>query len=277
MTRRLRIGSKKFDLEDRALLLGILNVTPDSFSDGGKYLSADKAVAAAQQMERDGADIIDIGGESTRPGSTGVSTQEELDRVVPVIRRIRQHSDIPISIDTVKSAVFSEAVAAGADMLNDISGLRGDPEMLNLLKFNKLPVIIMHSKGTPDVMQKDPRYKDLIGEISEFFVVQAERAIKAGAGPVIIDPGIGFGKTVEHNFQLIKRLAEFTRLGYPIAVGPSRKSFIGLALKLEVTDRLEGTLATAAASVVNGADIVRLHDIKEGRRAIDIAHMIRYA
>lgn len=277
--RVLRIGSKRFELDRQVVLLGILNVTPDSFSDGGLYLDPQSAVEHALRMEEEGADAIDVGGESTRPGSRPVPPEEEIRRVVGVIEAIRLRSEIPISIDTTKAAVARAAVAAGADMLNDISGLTSDEEMLNVLRNNNLPVIIMHCKGTPVDMQRDPRYDDLIGEISGYLKKQAERALQAGAPAdgIVIDPGIGFGKTVEHNLTLLKRLPELAALGYPVAVGPSRKSFIGNALGLEVNERLEGTLAAAAVAVLGGASMVRLHDVREGRRAVDLALMIREA
>jgi dihydropteroate synthase len=277
--RVLRVGARRFDLSGKIVLLGILNITPDSFSDGGLYLDPETALRRAMLMEEEGADIIDIGGESTRPFAEPVTAEEEMRRVLPAIEGIRRHSDIPISIDTTKAAVARAAVAAGADMINDISGLKSDPEMLKVLRDNKLPVIIMHSKGTPAEMQIDPRYDDLIGEISSFLAGRAEAAIAAGAPAdgIVLDPGIGFGKTAAHNLTIFKRLSEFTRLGHPLAVGPSRKSFIGKLLKLEAAERLEGTLAASAAAVLNGADIVRLHDIRAGRRAVDLAFSIREA
>lgn len=279
MSRRLAVGSEVFDLEEKVLLLGILNVTPDSFSDGGVYIDSERAIGRALQMEGEGADIIDVGGESTRPGAAAVSIEEELRRILPVIEGIRRHSRIPISIDTRKAEVAAAAVAAGAGMVNDISGLRHDPKMLNVLRDNKLPVIIMHCKGTPADMQRDPHYDDLIGEISEFLTTGAEMARRVGvpASGIILDPGIGFGKTPGHNLALLKRLPELVTLGYAVAIGPSRKSFIGAALGLAVDQRLEGTLAASAVAVFNGASIVRLHDVKEGRRAIDLAFCMREA
>lgn len=279
MQGKLTIGSRNYDLAKKVLVLGVLNVTPDSFSDGGLFAEPEKAVRHALQMEADGADIIDVGGESTRPGSLPITPEEEIRRVAPVIKGIRRHSDIPVSIDTWKSGVAGAAVAEGADILNDTSGLTRDADMLKVLQDNKLPVIIMHSKGTPAEMQFNPRYDDLMGEITRFLLVQAQTARKAGAPEdgIIIDPGIGFGKTVEHNFTIIRRLSELAALGYPVAIGPSRKSFIGAALKLDANQRLEGTLAAAAAAVVNGAALVRLHDVRAGRRAVDIALRIREA
>ena len=277
MTRKLKTGKREFDLDKQALVMGILNVTPDSFSDGGRFSNVESAFIHARKMIEDGADIIDIGGESTRPGSKSISSQEELDRVIPIIEKIRQESDIPISIDTSKSLVFQEAAQAGADILNDITGLTGDPGILLSLKENPIPVIIMHSKGTPETMQNNPVYQDVIGEVFSFLQAQAEAAFEAGCSQVIVDPGIGFGKTLEHNLLIFKHLAEFKDLRCPILMGPSRKSFIGMALGLNVDQRLEATLASAAISVINGADILRLHDVKEGRRAVDIALKIREA
>ena len=275
MTRKIRLRNQSYDLDSRPLIMGILNVTPDSFSDGGNFFDIDKAIVHALEMVSQGADIIDVGGESTRPGSRGVTAQEEIDRVIPVIEALRKSNDCVISIDTTKAQVCEEALRFGADMLNDVSGLTRDPDMLNLLQRNKLPVIIMHSKGTPDVMQKDPHYDDLFGEISGFLLAQAHKARKAGSTEVIIDPGIGFGKTVDHNLQLLKHLDRIAELGFPVAVGPSRKSFIGKSLGLDVDQRLEATLAAAAIAVLKGADIIRLHDVQEGRRAVDLAHLIR--
>ncbi len=274
-----RVGTRRFRLEERVLILGILNVTPDSFSEGGLHLDPEAAIRHALRMEAEGADIIDVGGESTRPFSQPVPAEEEIRRVIPVIEGIRRHTDIPISIDTVKSAVARAALAAGADMLNDVSGLTRDPDVLNVLRDNNLPVIIMHSKGTPAEMQLDPSYDDLIGEIKGFLIEQAERAIEAGAPDdgVIIDPGIGFGKTAEHNLTILKRLDAFVDSGYPVAVGPSRKSFIGKLLGLDVGERLEATLAASAIAVLNGASVVRLHDVRQGRRAVDLALKIREA
>jgi dihydropteroate synthase len=278
-TRLLRVGAGHFDLNRQIIILGVLNITPDSFSDGGLHLKPDSAIRHAFRMEEERADIIDIGGESTRPFSKPVSVEEELRRVIPVIEGIRKRSDIPISIDTTKAAVARAAVDAGADMVNDTSGLQNDPEMVNVLRDNNLPAIIMHSRGAPENMQVDPRYDDLIGEISSFLFAQAERAIAAGAPAdgIVIDPGIGFGKTVAHNLTILKRLGDFLKPGYPVAVGPSRKSFIGKVLDLEVGDRLEGTLAATAVAVLQGADMVRLHDVREGRRVVDMAFSIREA
>lgn len=275
MARQLSLGQHNFDLDERPLVMGILNTTPDSFSDGGNFFAPDAAVPRALQMLEEGADIIDVGGESTRPGSTGVGETEELQRVIPVIESIRRHSNAPISIDTTKAAVYAAAVEAGADMLNDISGLTRDPDIVRRLRRLRTPVIIMHSKGTPDVMQRDPHYADLFDEISGFLRRQADVALEAGAPAVIVDPGIGFGKTLEHNLQLITHLERFAEIGHPVLIGPSRKSFIAKALGLEADQRLEATLAAVSVSVLNGADIVRVHDVRECRRAADMAAAFR--
>jgi dihydropteroate synthase len=267
-----------FDFSQRPCIMGILNVTPDSFSDGGNFLLRDAAVERALKMESDGADIIDVGGESTRPGAEKISVKEEIQRVVPVIEEITKRVHIPVSIDTYKSAVAEAAVSAGASMINDISGLRFDPRMPSIAALHKIPVVIMHIKGTPENMQKNPVYKALIPEIMDYLREGIEIAIEAGIPEdrIIIDPGIGFGKTVEHNLEIIKRVHEFEGLGKPILLGHSRKSFIGRVLEdLPVTDRLEGTAAAAAIGIFNGANILRVHDVKEMVRVAKTADAIR--
>jgi dihydropteroate synthase len=267
-----------FDFSQRPCIMGILNVTPDSFSDGGNFLLRDAAVERALKMESDGADIIDVGGESTRPGAEKISIKEEIQRVVPVIEEITKRVHIPVSIDTYKSAVAEAAVSAGASMINDISGLRFDPRMPSIAALHKIPVVIMHIKGTPENMQKNPVYKALIPEIMDYLREGIEIAIEAGIPEdrIIIDPGIGFGKTVEHNLEIIKRVHEFEGLGKPILLGHSRKSFIGRVLEdLPVTDRLEGTAAAAAIGIFNGANILRVHDVKEMVRVAKTADAIR--
>ncbi len=261
------ISWKNYTLEfgKRTLIMGVLNVTPDSFADGDRFNSPDKAVSHALQMAEDGADIIDVGGESSRPGAEAVDTEKELERVIPVIERLAEKIKIPISIDTYKSEVAKKAIEAGASMVNDISGLRTDKNMVGLVSEYGVPVIIMHMKGTPRDMQDNPHYKSLIDEISQFLNRRAEFAQNNGikCEHIIIDPGIGFGKTVDHNLLILKRLAEFKSLGYPVLVGTSRKSFIGQTLDIPVQERLEGTAATVAYSIAQGADIVRVHDVKE--------------
>ena len=257
--------------------MGILNVTPDSFSDGGRFTRANIAVDHAFNMIDDGAHIIDIGGESTRPGSVPVSEDEECERILPVIESIKKKdSKITISVDTYKASVAKKAVEAGADMVNDISGLTFDPDMLSFLSSEDIPVIIMHINGKPKTMQKNPTYDDLVKDIKSFLIQQAKVAVKNGIknNHIILDPGIGFGKTFDNNFTLLRRLDDICSLGYPVMIGPSRKAFIGDALELPPDDRIEGTLATVVAGIMNGAKIVRVHDVKEVNRVVKITEKI---
>jgi len=258
------------------LIMGILNMTPDSFSDGGQFKSHDKAIDHALKMVEEGANIIDIGGESTRPGAEAVQLEEELSRTIPIIEAIRLKSDCLISIDTYKSKVVTAALAAGADMVNDISGLTFDHNMASLVAERNVPVIIMHIKGKPGDMQKNPNYDNLIKEIKAFFEVQIAIAKKAGidSGNIILDPGIGFGKRLEDNFEIIRELGQISTMGYPVLLGPSRKSFIGFTLDLPIEERIEGTLASITAGVINGARIVRVHDIRATRRTLTITEKI---
>ena len=258
------------------LIMGILNMTPDSFSDGGQFKSHNKAIDHALKMVEEGANIIDIGGESTRPGAEAVQLEEELSRTIPIIEAIRLKSDCLISIDTYKSKVATAALAAGADMVNDISGLPFDHNMASLIAERNAPVIIMHIKGKPGDMQKNPNYDDLIKEIKVFFEVQIAIAKKAGidSGNIILDPGIGFGKRLEDNFEIIRELGQISTMGYPVLLGPSRKSFIGFTLDLPIEERIEGTLASVTAGVINGARIVRVHDIRATRRTLTITEKI---
>ncbi|GAB4540343.1 MAG: dihydropteroate synthase [Thermodesulfovibrionia bacterium] len=265
--------------------MGILNVTPDSFSDGGLYLDKDSAIRRALRMVDEGADIIDIGGESTRPGSEPVSVDEETRRVIPVIEAIRDKVSVPISIDTYKSRVAKLAIKAGASIVNDISGLRFDKRMPDVVARYGVGVVIMHIKGTPKDMQKNPVYKSLIPEIMDYIREGIMIARRAGIkeDKIIIDPGIGFGKTTEHNLEVLKRLNEFTGFEKPILIGPSRKSFIGNILNcylrhpggLPVAERLEGTASAVAIGIFNGADIIRVHDVKEMVRVARIADAIK--
>lgn len=267
-----------FDFSLKTHVMGVLNVTPDSFSDGGLYLSKNMAVEHALKMQDEDADIIDIGGESTRPGAERVSAKEEIKRVVPVIEKLVKKIKIPISIDTYKSAVAKAALSAGASIVNDISGLRFDTKMPEVIAQYQVPVVIMHIKGTPKNMQKDPTYKALIPEVMDYLRGGIEIAQRAGVAKdkIIIDPGIGFGKTVEHNLEIIKHLNEFTGFEKPILLGPSRKSFIGETLgDLAVTERLEGTAAAIAIGIFNGANIVRVHDVKAMVRVAKIADGIK--
>ncbi|MEK6876740.1 MAG: dihydropteroate synthase [Nanoarchaeota archaeon] len=267
----------KYELKfDRTLVMGILNVTPDSFYDGKLFFNPDKAIEHAKQMVKDGADIIDVGGESSRPGSEPVSKEEELRRVSPIIKKLKDEIKVPISIDTYKPKVAEECIKLGASIINDINGLRNE-EMIKVAAKYKVPVVIMHMKGTPKTMQHNPVYKDVIEEIKEFFSQQIKKAKKAGIKDIIIDPGIGFGKTAEHNLQILKNLSEFKELNCPILVGTSRKSFIGNITGLPVNERLEGTLAAISIAIINGANIVRVHDVKECKRAAMVADAVRNA
>ncbi len=268
----IKCGSYILNFE-RTLIMGILNVTPDSFSDGGRFVDTGKAVEHAKRMVEEGADIIDVGGESTRPGSEPVTWEKELERAGPVIERLVEEVKVPISIDTYKPEVAQKCIELGAHMVNDITGLR-NREMVGLISRERVPVIAMHMKGYPKTMQENPVYNDVVVEIKEFFSERLSEAGKAGIKDVIIDPGIGFGKTVEHNLQIIKRLREFKELGCPIMVGPSRKSFIGSITGLPASERLEGTIASVTLSVMNGANIVRVHDVKECKRALKVVESI---
>lgn len=277
---RLRAPGLDLPLGPTALIMGILNVTPDSFSDGGRYHSPEEAVSRAEAMAGEGADLIDIGGESSRPGSEPVSAAEEIRRVLPVIERMAGRISVPISIDTTKSEVAKAALSAGARLVNDISGLRSDPAMAPLVAREGVPVVMMHMKGTPKDMQLQPEYRDVIGEIRGYFVERVKFARNQGIreDQIILDPGIGFGKTVDHNLEILARLGEFRSLGYPLLVGPSRKSFIGNILGLPVEERLEGTLGAAAAAILQGASILRVHDVRAvSRMARVIGALGRYS
>lgn len=273
---------RNFNLSfSRTIIMGILNATPDSFSDGGLFVDGgnadvNKAVQHAKQMADDGADVIDIGGESTRPSSEPISEEEELQRVLPVIKKLVKEVNLPLSIDTYKPRVAEKCLEMGVHLINDITGLR-NKEMIKIAARHKAPVVVMHMKGEPKSMQENPVYKDVVNEIKGFLRERIIEANNNGVNNVIIDPGIGFGKSAHHNLQILKRLAEFKDLGCPILVGPSRKSFIGNVTGLAVSDRLEGTLAAISIAVMNGANIVRVHDVKECRRAVQIADAVRGA
>jgi len=269
-TLTLTLRGQRFALGPRTWLMGVVNVTPDSFSDGGLYLDAGKAVDRGLEMAFEGADVIDVGGESTRPGSKPVPEDEELDRVVPVIRSLRKKSPVFISVDTTKAAVARAALDAGADIVNDTSALRSDPAMAGVVARAGAAVVLMHMRGTPATMQDNPHYDDLIGEIGGFL---SERIGFAGAAGiprdrVIVDPGIGFGKTCEHNLELLRRQEAFRGLGRPLLLGFSRKAFLGLILDRPPAERLEGTLAAAVLSVERGAHILRVHDVGPVARAV---------
>jgi dihydropteroate synthase len=258
------------------LVMGILNVTPDSFSDGGKFPTVETAVAQAQKMVEDGADLIDIGGESTRPGSLPISESEQISRVIPVISAIRSRRSIPISIDTTRAKVAEAALDAGANIVNDISAGLDDPALLSLVAARKVLVILMHMQGRPATMQIDPMYADVVADVKKFLFDRLGYAKTIGIDPadVLLDPGIGFGKTVEHNLQLLNRLSKLTSLGCPLVVGASRKGFIG-TITGESGERLFGTAATVAWSAANGAAIVRVHDVTAMKKTADMIRAIR--
>lgn len=265
------------NLEMRTHVMGILNVTPDSFADGGRYLEAEKAVEHGIEMANQGADIIDVGGESTRPYSKKITANEEMDRVLPVIEALSRETSIPISIDTYKSEVAREAINCGAAMVNDISALRFDPHMAHVVSQAGVPVVLMHMQGTPETMQVKPSYKDLIGEILDFLHQAVDRSAKAGIREdlVIVDPGIGFGKSFDDNLKIIKELSRFESLGRPILLGTSNKAFIGHVLEKEVYERGTGTMATVACGVLNGAHMVRVHDVAKTVETVKIVDAIK--
>ena len=253
------------------LLMGILNVTPDSFSDGGQFNALDQAVARALQMEADGADIIDIGGESTRPGSEGVTLDEELRRTIPVIRELAQKLRIPISIDTTKSEVAREALDAGAEIVNDISGLTFDHAMMDVCREADAGICLMHIQGTPQTMQQNPQYTDVVSEVSEFLQQQVDRCLMAGilAERMCVDPGIGFGKTADHNLQLLKAIPRLqAELQRPVLIGHSRKRFLSKILGRSVEERESGTVGVSIALAQLGVDILRIHDVRSVRDAL---------
>lgn len=259
---------------ERPQIMGILNVTPDSFSDGGRFFSLEAAVLRAREMEREGADIIDIGGESTRPNAPAVTLAQELDRVIPVIEALKGRISIPISIDTYKAGVAKAACAAGAEIVNDVTGLMFDPEMAAVVAEADAGLVVMHTRGMPDTMQKDTGYGDLIADVKEYLARSMALARSAGLaeGRIAVDPGLGFGKSVQGNLELIKRLDEFLELGRPILVGPSRKSFIGAVTGREGGERIFGTAAAVAMSIAHGATILRVHDVAAMK---DVAVMAR--
>jgi len=272
----LQFKTKKMNLFSRTHIMGTLNVTPDSFSDGGRFFKLEDAIRQGMKMVEEGADIVDVGGESTRPGSDPVSMGEELSRVIPVISHMSKKTDVPISIDTYKAEVAKQALDAGAQMINDISALRFDQKMRKIASEYKVPINLMHIKGTPKNMQKDPWYEDVIGEIRGYLKQSIKTAQEAGIEKekITIDPGIGFGKRLEDNLNILKNLKKISILGCPILIGCSRKSFIGKILDLPVEERLEGSLAALAVAVMNGANIVRVHDVKESVRVAGMVDAI---
>ena len=274
--KELIIGKKEFNLSEDVLIMGILNVTPDSFYDGGYYFEKDKACRRAETIVKEGAQIIDVGGMSTRPGSLPVGLEEEVERIIPVIEYISKNYDILVSADTYRSEVARRAIAAGAHIINDISSFSMDSNMVKVIAEGDVSVVVMHIKGTPENMQKNPEYEDVVDEIYDYLEDKTNIAIDSGIKPgkIIIDPGIGFGKTLEHNLEILNKVYEFRMLGYPVLIGASRKSFIGNILDLPVEERLEGSLAAAICSVINGVNILRVHDVKETIRAVKIAKRI---
>ena len=258
------------------LIMGIVNTTPDSFSDGGKYNSPNEAIDRAYHLLENGADIIDIGGESSRPGAKPVSPAEEIKRISPLLIELAKNTDSTISIDTYKSSTAIYALDNGAHLINDISGMTHDKKMVNIISRYKVPIVIMHMKGTPQTMQQNPTYDNIINEISDFLVKQADIAISAGVSneKIIIDPGIGFGKTLNDNYKIIAKLKQISKLGFPVLVGPSRKSFIGETLDESIDERLEGSIVSAALCYKNGAKIVRVHDVEETKKSLLIVEKI---
>ncbi|HKI29789.1 MAG TPA: dihydropteroate synthase [Actinomycetota bacterium] len=274
-----RVGERVFDCSERTLVVGILNVTPDSFSDGGRYLDPATAIAHATRMVDDGADILDVGGESTRPGSTPVSADEELERVHPLIERLAElHPAVPVSIDTRKADVAAEALDAGATIVNDVSG-GADPAMFDVVLDREAAVVLMHMRGDPTTMQEAPHYDDVVGDVHEYLRQRIEAAELAGIDPerIAVDPGIGFGKDLDHNLVLMRRVDALLDLGRPVLVGPSRKKFIGTILDLPVEERVEGTVGAVVWMVARGAHIVRVHDVKEVVRAVRVSDAIARA
>jgi len=274
--RVLRCRGREIALGERTIVMGILNLTPDSFSGDGLAGNVSLAVERARQMVEDGAHVLDVGGESTRPGAEPVGLEGELARVLPVIERLTAELDVPVSIDTYKSAVAREALARGAAIVNDISGLHADEDMAKTAADAGAAVIVMHIQGTPRDMQANPRYADVIGEISDYLAEGIARAEAAGIArdQIVVDPGIGFGKKLEHNLEILRRLREFRSLGCPVLVGTSRKSMIGAILDLPPDQRVEGTAATVALAIAAGADMVRVHDVKEMARVARVADAI---
>ncbi|MBI5662935.1 MAG: dihydropteroate synthase [Ignavibacterium album] len=268
--REYKIGNSLFAF-NKPYLMGILNVTPDSFSDGGKYISAENAVKHALEMMDEGADIIDIGGESTRPGSDPVSADEEIKRVIPVIKEIlNRRPEAVLSIDTYKSKVASEALKAGAKIVNDISAFTFDPEIADVCKHFGAAAVLMHIKGTPKTMQNNIEYDEIVSDIFNFLRSRTDYALEKGIEKIIIDPGIGFGKSVNDNFKIIKRLKDFKSLGFPILIGVSRKSFLGKTLNLDINERDLPTVAVEALSIFNSARIIRTHNVKNGKQIIKL-------
>jgi dihydropteroate synthase len=275
--RQWKIGNSVLDVSTRGLVMGVLNVTPDSFSDGGTFLLPEKAVEYGLRIAAEGADIIDVGGESTRPGAEPVGAEEELQRVIPVIEELTNKIDIPISIDTSKVQVARAAMNAGVSIVNDVTGGRGDKEMIPLVAENRAAFVILHMQGTPQTMQIDPDYTDVVSEVADFFRQQYLRALECGVDPMAIafDPGIGFGKTLEHNLELLAQLHQLRVNDRPLVIGVSRKSFLAKVIgSSEISDRLPPAVALTALLRARGADVFRVHDVKENVNALRITEAI---
>jgi dihydropteroate synthase len=277
-TFRLELPSCELTLGERTLLMGVLNVTPDSFSDGGEFLDPQRAIERALEMERAGADLLDIGGESTRPGSTGTPVETELARILPVLEGLRGAVRVPISVDTRKSQVAEAAISAGAQIINDISGLRCDPRIAEVAQRRRVPLILMHMRGEPRTMQKKAFARDVMKDVAQGLRASIAKARQAGVrkSQIIIDPGIGFGKSFEQNYELLRKLPELAKLGFPLLVGTSRKGFLGATLAhngkpAQPEERLWATAATVTASILGGAHIVRVHDVAEMAQVARVA------
>lgn len=272
---RYRFGNVEYEFGSRTFLMGVLNITPDSFSDGGKYFDSsvklEKVIEDALLMQEAGADFIDVGGESTRPGAQKISIDEELERVVPVISAITRRLDIPVSIDTYKSEVADECLKAGACIVNDISGFRFDDRIASVTAKHNASCVLMHIKGTPDNMQKDPVYDNVVSEVADYLQTSIAIATDAGVTQILIDPGIGFGKTLDHNLELIRNIGGLKNFGYPLLIGLSRKSFIDKIVPTPVEERIFGTISASTAAISFGADVLRIHDIDENYQAAKIA------
>jgi dihydropteroate synthase len=273
-----RVGDHVLDCATRTHVMGILNVTPDSFSDGGHFLDPEEAVRGGMAMARAGADIIDVGGESTRPGSDPVPVREEVDRVIPVVKRLAAEVDVPISIDTRRAEVAEGALDAGATIVNDVTA-GSDPSMFAVVREAGAGMVLMHMLGQPKTMQEDPRYDDVVGEVRSFLARRLDEALASGIASerLAVDPGLGFGKTLQHNLTLMRRIDAFSDLGRPILVGPSRKSFVGLVTRTEIGERGAGTAGAVAWLTTNGAHVVRVHDVGEMALVVRMVDAIRHA
>lgn len=266
-------------IHDCPLIMGIVNITPDSFSDGGRYLAVDRAVAQALALVDQGADILDLGAESTRPGAIPVSEQEEMDRLLPVLSEVVKQTTVPVSVDTMKSRVARAALAAGASIINDVTAMRFDPDMAQVVATYGAGVVLMHMQGTPLTMQESPHYENVVSEVGEFFEERIDAAQQAGIAKshIVLDPGFGFGKLQVHNLELLNRLSAFSRFGCPLLVGLSRKALLGKILDRPVQDREWGTAAAVAMAVDRGAAIIRVHEVAAMKDVVKVAAAVRWA